>query len=124
VAALFIPISLLRALSIVDFPGGRGLLVMTDFDTLYVDATIAVSLLLLYRNRGTARRQLPLVVFLVLLAGLTTITLAYVVTNFGTLFRLRLLAVVPLWALVLAIRGSFSGAPAPVRTSPPPQPAI
>jgi hypothetical protein len=37
------------------------------------------------------------------LVVMTSLLMAYVVTNYGTLFRLRLLSVVPLWVLPLAV---------------------
>lgn len=99
---LFVPISLLKALGVTNFSGGRGLLVVTDIDTLFVDATILASLALLYLRWDVARRHLPYVCFLLLLGCATTVLLAYVVTNFGTQFRLRMLAVVPFWLLLVA----------------------
>jgi hypothetical protein len=101
-ATMFVPISLLQALSITNLDGGRGLLFVTDVDTLFVDATVLLSFLLLYLRWDTAKQRLPYVCYLVLLGGMTTILLAYVVTNFGTQFRLRILAVVPFWLLLLA----------------------
>jgi hypothetical protein len=103
-ALLFVPISVLRALSIVEFPGGRGLLFVTDIDTLIIDAGLAAALYLLFLARRNP--DLPVIVFVVVFAGLTTIALAYVVTNFGTLFRLRLLAVTPLWMLPVLVGDS------------------
>ena len=38
----------------------------------------------------------------VLVGGLTAVMLGYVVTNYGTLFRLRLIAAMPMWLLPLA----------------------
>jgi hypothetical protein len=47
--------------------------------------------------------RLPFVVFALVLATTTAMLLGYVVTNYGTLWRLRSLVVVPLWLLVLAL---------------------
>jgi hypothetical protein len=95
---LFVPISLLRAASVVTFAGGAGLLLITDVDTILVDAAIVASLFLLVVS---ARRVgiFPSSVFALVLAMLTIGSLAYVVTNYGTLFRLRLLGVTPFWML-------------------------
>jgi hypothetical protein len=101
-ATLVVPISALQAMSVTDFRGGRGLLVVTDIDTMFIDATLLAGAVLLYMRRGVVRRQLPYVRYLLFLGGGTALLLAYVVTNFGTQFRLRLLAVVPLWMLLLA----------------------
>ena len=95
---MFIPISLLQALSIVSFSGGSGLLLITDIDTLVMDAAILGSLLVLFRTRQRGQSK-PVVMFALVLAVFTTLSMAYVVTNFGTLFRLRLLAVTPIWVI-------------------------
>jgi hypothetical protein len=95
---LFVPITVLRAASVVSFTGGQGLLVVTDVDTLIMDLGIVCSLLLLLRS-GLSRTSVPVAIFALALAAMTTLSMAYVVTNFGTIFRLRLLAATPLWIL-------------------------
>jgi hypothetical protein len=105
-AALFVPISILRALSIVTFHGGQGLLLVTDVDTVVIDLALALCLYLSFK-----RRHLPLLPTGLCLAALgivTTLLLAYVVTNYGTLFRLRLLAVTPLWLLPAVLDSASS----------------
>ena len=102
VAATFVPISVLKALSVVKFEGGRGFLTITDIDTLFLDASLMVMGLMVYRWRATAGWNLPVLVFFLALAIIATVTIAYVVTNFGTLFRLRMLAVAPAWMWPLA----------------------
>lgn len=97
-AAVFVPISLLRELSIVNFSGGRGLLVITDIDTVVLDAT-AVATMYLLGVAWSRRRASPSVICLTVIFVVTTTVLAYTVTNFGTLFRLRLMAVATLWLL-------------------------
>jgi hypothetical protein len=94
-AAMFVPISVLKTLSIVSFAGGRGLLLITDLDTAVLDLGLGVGLFLLLLQRSAVRLS-PATVFVVVLAISTTVAMAYVVTNFGTLFRLRLLASTPL----------------------------
>jgi hypothetical protein len=97
-AVMFVPITVLRALSAASFSGGQGLLLITDLDTLVMDAGIIASLLLLLRAaRQTGSK--PVAIFALVLAALTMVSMAYVVTNYGTLFRLRLLAVTPMWVL-------------------------
>ena len=100
---LFVPVSALRMLSIVSFSGGRGLLAITDVDTLFMDLTIAAGIAFLLRRRSAIRGQLPYVAFVVVLATASALLMAYVVTNFGTLFRLRLMVAAPLWMLPLAL---------------------
>jgi hypothetical protein len=107
-AALFIPISALRAASIVKFKGGAGLLEITDIDTIVADLTVLAALCLFVisvRGRGLS----PGPMFVLVLAILLTGALAYVVTNYGTLFRLRLLGVTPLWMLPVMIPTARAG---------------
>ena len=112
-AAVFVPISVLQMLSIVTFNGGRGLLFITDIDTVVLDLTVGAALYFLIGS-APPRRALPILACLVVILLLTTGVLAYVVTNFGTLFRLRLLALVPLWLLppFMYPDGSLRDAPA------------
>lgn len=96
--ALFVPISVARTFSLVDFHGGRGLLLITDLDTVVMDLMIVIALYLAFGAQPRFWRA-PVMAFVLLLAATTMLTMAYVVTNFGTLFRLRLLIAVPLWLL-------------------------
>jgi len=105
-AAMVVPISVLRALSIVTFSGGRGLLLVTDIDTIVMDLT-AICCIVWLTTMGRWRTAYdPTLVLIVLLAAMTGIAMAYVVTNFGTLFRLRLLVFAPLW-LIPALASRF-----------------
>ena len=101
--AMFVPITLLQALSIVDIQGGRGFLYVTDLDTLFIDFTIIGIGWLLIRERRALRHRQVYLFFCLTIALLSTILLAYVVTNLGTLFRLRLIGLVPFWMAPLAI---------------------
>jgi hypothetical protein len=101
--AMFVPISLLQALSIVDIQGGRGFLFIADLDTLFIDASVFGVIWLLYRQRQALRHRQVYLVFCLVVAILSAVLLAYVVTNLGTLFRLRLIALVPFWMAPLAI---------------------
>jgi hypothetical protein len=103
VTAMFVPISLLNTVGLADIQGGRGFLYITDLDTLFIDATVLGILWLLYRERRALNQQKIYLVFCLAMAVLSTLLLAYVVTNLGTLFRLRLIALVPLWMAPLAI---------------------
>ena len=104
-SAMFIPMGLLQALSIVDFDGSSRsfLVVIADLDTLFLDVMLIAVAVLLAKNRRILKQNPVGTVFLVVLACMVGGLLAYVVTNFGTLFRLRLLAIVPAWLLPLAV---------------------
>lgn len=119
VAAIFVPVSLLQAAHVVELAGGRGLLFVTDLDTLFLDATmIAVAWLLIRDRRALGRDRAYLCVCLVMFA-LVTLMLAYVVTNLGLLVRLRVIAFVPLWMATLAIsRTQPDESPAPPIDAP------
>jgi hypothetical protein len=102
-AALLVPISLLNALSVVELSGGRGLLLITDIDTLFSDVMLVLIVAVLCIRWQTARPRFTYACFAASLGVLTMILMAYVVTNYGTLFRLRLMAAVPFWTLTLAL---------------------
>jgi hypothetical protein len=104
--ATFVPMSLLKAASLVTFEGGRGLLLVADADTLFIDATLILLVGLMIRHRATVQASLPGVLFAVVLVSVSTILLAYIVTNFGTLFRLRTVMSVPAWLTPLAFAAS------------------
>jgi hypothetical protein len=98
IVALFVPISLARSLGLISFEGGRGLLFITDLDTLFMDALLAAALYLAFRGRTRPWAD-PTTLFTLALFLSVVLSMAYVVTNFGTLFRLRLLVSVPVWLL-------------------------
>lgn len=100
---VFVPFSLMQALLDIDIPGGQGLLVVADADTIYMDIVTLVVLTLLWRRRAWIGERLPFVVFGLTLSTVTALLLGYVVTNYGTLWRMRPLVTIPLWVLVVAL---------------------
>lgn len=100
---MVVPISVLKAVSIVHFDGGRGLLRISDVDTALMDLSLVALCWLVLRRRHLIGRDGVFVFFVLVLAATTTALLSYVVTNFGTMFRMRSTAVAPLWTLALAI---------------------
>jgi hypothetical protein len=99
---LFVPVSLLSWTSVVNMQGGRGLLGVTDIDTLFLDFTIVAIGLFMVRAWWPERANLAYFVFTLGLSLVLTVLMAYVVTNFGTIFRLRVIAIMILWLLPLA----------------------
>jgi hypothetical protein len=95
-------VTALQALSIVDVAGGRGLLLFADLDTVVLGLLALGVIWTLHRERRTLRGQGVYLAFCLLLTVITGLLLAYVVTNLGSLVRLRLLIHVPLWMSVLA----------------------
>jgi hypothetical protein len=104
-AATFVPMSILQRLSLVTLPRQTGFLVLADADTLFLDLTIVVIGWILIRNRQHLDPELT--VLLVVLAVMTTGLMAYIVTNFGTLIRLRLMIAAPIWLLPLSMAPGF-----------------
>jgi hypothetical protein len=100
---IFVPISVVSAVSGIRIPGGRGLLSVVDLDTLFQDVTILAVLMLLWTRRRNVGDRLPLVAFGLVVSVASAIPMAYVVTNFGTLWRLRLLVAVPIWIVAVAL---------------------
>jgi hypothetical protein len=98
-ATMFIPMTLLKLLGVVKVAGGANLFLMTDLDTLFMDLTIAAGAFICFRNRGTWRSGGPYVVFVLSISLFIAITMGYVVTNYGTLVRLRLMVAAPIWSL-------------------------
>ncbi len=109
--AVFVPVSLLRATGLVNFSGGGRMLLLTDVDTIFLDLTIVASLLLVWRHRREIGGAWTLAAFLLVLGVVSALLVGYVVTNYGTLFRLRLLAVVPFWLLPLVLARPVQGTP-------------
>jgi hypothetical protein len=92
-----IPVPLAERLSLFRIKGGRGLLAFADLDTLFLDATIIVFLIICATSRSSIAANLPYFVFSVFLSFVAALLVAYVVTNLGTALRLRLMFAVPLW---------------------------
>ena len=100
---ILLPISLLRWTSLVQFDGGRGLLAVTDLDTMFIGVTLVTVVLLLKQAWKPPRANLEYMAFAVGLCAVLTILMAFVVTNYGSLFRLRVMVASLLWLLPLAL---------------------
>lgn len=97
-AVFFLPIHVVQRMTGLTLHGGQGLLVVTDLDTMFGAALslIGAFCLLRWRRDGVEGAAF---VFTAVLAVTLAVLMAYVVTNFGTLFRLRLLVFALLWLL-------------------------
>lgn len=116
-AFLFLPISLIAATSGIALEGGQGLLPFVDIDTIFQDAAIVCIFALLWNRRRDIGTRLPFVVFALVLSLASAVLMAYVVTNVGTMVRLRLLAMVPLWLLGMALSARLRADLPTVRTT-------
>lgn len=85
-AALVVPRTLGERLGLFDIGGGRGLLWFTEIDTLTFDAVLIFALWALFAVPAWRNALVWLVLLTTLIVGAT---LAYSISNFGTLFRLR-----------------------------------
>jgi hypothetical protein len=108
----FVPIHLVQWMTGLSLRGGRGLLLVTDVDTAFLTAMTALALWYAVRRRAHGRRAPGFAVFCAVLGFVTIGLMAYVVTNFGTLFRLRLFALMVVWLLPLAFASSGTSSPA------------
>lgn len=110
-ALQFVPPSVLRWTGAVDFAGGRGLLPVADLDTVFLYVILCLLFVRMKRHGSALRFHRAAVAYGVLLSVTTIALLAYVVTNYGTLVRLRMMALFPLLGvpLVLAWRSGASG---------------
>jgi hypothetical protein len=100
---VFVPISMLQGLGIVNFSGGRGILPIADVDTVFQAVMVLTFLGLIWTRRAQIGNRLPFVMFCLTLAGATAILLGYVVTNYGTLFRMRPMIAMPLALAMVAL---------------------
>jgi hypothetical protein len=110
-AATFLPHTLVELLGLAHISGARSFWILAESDTLAFDAVLLFAIVYAIRAR---RRLTPLAITLLLLFIVTVGPLAYVVNNFGTLFRLRqmlylIAAVLPLtfsWGSGRSLRSS------------------
>jgi hypothetical protein len=104
--AVFLPSPVIGKLAGVDLQISTVARLIADADTVMFDVMAALILWLVIVNRRET--SLPPLVFGLVLAVLVAVPLAYVMTNFGTLIRLRLLVAAPLWTLMLALAPGFA----------------
>lgn len=101
-AATFLPHALGRSLGLFSIGSGRGAWAAVELDTLAFLLASVLGVLLTARAARRSGRISPLAVQALLSALLIAAGLAYVVTNFGTLFRLREMILLPLSLAPLA----------------------
>ena len=88
---MFIPRTLAQAVGLIRIGGGRGFWFFVETDTLVFDAVLLFAGVYCTRALRSYARATPLFVLLVLVFLMTASPMMYAVTNFGTLFRLRLM---------------------------------
>jgi hypothetical protein len=85
---MIVPRSIGQRIGLFDIGGGRSLLWFADLDTIVFDLAIVASAVWIFRVRRSRLRN-PVFWSVIAVAIATALPLAYSVTNFGTLFRLR-----------------------------------
>lgn len=101
-AATFLPRAVGRSLGLYSIGGGRGAWAFAELDTLCFLAACLLGGLWTVRAAWRAGRLSPLALQAALSALLIAAGLAFVVTNYGTLFRLREMILMPLSLAPLA----------------------
>jgi len=102
-AAFILPRTIAQALGIIEVGGGRGLWAFAEFDTLVFDAVLLVAVIFFIRSvRGASFRN-PIFWLILLMVLLLGMPMLYTVTNFGTLFRHRLMIYVALALIPIAL---------------------
>ena len=101
-ACVIVPRSLGERFGLFHIGGGQGLFWFTDIDTLLFDVILLWALIAVGRRLSASWRN-PLVWLVALLLLLVTLPLAYTITNYGTLFRLRAMIYVGLVLMPLAL---------------------
>jgi hypothetical protein len=111
-AALLIPQSIARRLGLLDVGDGRGLMWFTDLDTLVFDVILLATIVMVIRSGRRAGLGNGALWMIVLTTVVLAVALVYVVTNFGTLFRLRAMVFTGLALIPLTMFCSFRAEPA------------
>jgi hypothetical protein len=114
--AVLLPSPVLGKLAGIDLQISTTARLIADADTLAFDLMAALILWVVIVNRRETSS--PPLVFGLVLALLVALPLAYVMTNFGTLIRLRLLVAAPIWLLTLALAPGLAARPSPSVPAP------
>jgi len=106
VTSVVVPRSIGERLGLFHIGGGQGMFWFTELDTVIFDIIVLCAVFALVLRRSVSWRN-PLVWFLALLTLLAGLPLAYVITNYGTLFRLREMIYIGLALTPLALATSW-----------------
>jgi hypothetical protein len=108
-AALFLPRVAAEALGLLHIGGGQGFWAFAEVDTLFFTLAAVVSGVLTIRAFRRSRMLTAAALQVIVSACVVIAALAFVVTNFGTLFRLREMVLVCFAVLPLAASGRNGG---------------
>ncbi|HEV2719633.1 MAG TPA: hypothetical protein VG323_06415 [Thermoanaerobaculia bacterium] len=106
-AALVVPRGIGERLGVFHIGGGHGMLWFTDVDTVVFALILVVAIVALFARPGVHWRN-PLTWLVLLITVLIAVPLAYSISNFGTLFRLREMIYLGLLLTPLAVASARS----------------
>jgi hypothetical protein len=109
-ASVVIPRTIGERLGLFHIGGGQGMFWFVELDTLIFDLALLWAIVMLAARRSLSWRN-PLVWFVALLTILAGVPLAYAITNYGTLFRLRGMIYIGLILTPLALATSWRRTP-------------
>ncbi|HUP59820.1 MAG TPA: hypothetical protein VNA69_05325 [Thermoanaerobaculia bacterium] len=99
--AILVPSVVARNLGWLEIGGGRGFWWFTDIDTIVFDVIVAISVFFAMRRARWSLLSNP-IFWLALVIAAVTLPLIYTVTNYGTLFRLRMMTYIAFALIPLA----------------------
>jgi hypothetical protein len=117
-ASIVVPRTIGERLGLFHIGGGQGMFWFTEIDTVIFDIALLVAIIAVAR-RGLLSWRNPLVWLLALPTLLAGVPLGYVITNYGTLFRLREMVYIGLALIPLALATSVHRTVAPEAETPP-----
>jgi peptidoglycan/LPS O-acetylase OafA/YrhL len=118
IAAVVLPRSLGESLGLFHIGGGQGMFWFTEIDTILFDFIILCAVFAV-ASHGLLSWRNPLLWLLGLITVLAAVPLGYVITNYGTLFRLRAMVFVGLALIPLALATSVRRDAEPVADTSP-----
>ena len=118
VAAVVLPRSLGEHLGLFHIGGGQGMFWFTEIDTILFDFIILCAAIAVV-SQGLLSWRNPLLWLLGVITVLAGVPLGYIITNYGTLFRLRATVFVALALIPLALATSVRRDPKPALSTPP-----
>lgn len=118
-ASIVMPRTIGERLGLFHIGGGQGMFWFTEIDTLVFDLALLVAIIAVAR-RGLLSWRNPLVWLLALPTLLAGVPLGYVITNYGTLFRLREMVYIGLALIPLALATPVRAGAPEVETPPAP----
>jgi hypothetical protein len=101
--AMVLPRSIGQWIGLYEIGGGKNFWWFSDVDTIVFDAVLVFAFVWLLRSRRSVSLKSPTFWFVAGVTLFVSVPLAYAVTNFGTLFRLREMTYIGLFLIPLAL---------------------